>query len=265
MGYFDNITFLAAGDEAECTERRVLEEPPYALHFALSGRLDLAIGGAEPKRLTGPVAFWCCPGNRYEFGPTCKAGWHHIWVRFAGPGGRRVVEDGLVALSADGYLPVRVPGLFAECFGRLVELVVAADPRRQPERVMALQRLLAILWKDWYCEQSGTRHKEMEALIGEICARPRESYDFRQVAQERFHVSYRHFQRIFKEHADSSPYDFLLQSRMRWAARRLVEDDLPIGTVARQVGYQVPGEFSRMFKRKMGMSPQQFREFGLGA
>jgi AraC-like DNA-binding protein len=179
--------------------------------------------------------------------------------------GRRIIEDGFIPLSADSYLPVRVPGLFAECFGRLVDLVEAADPRRQPDRVMALQRLLAILWKDWRGDQSGPRHRQMETLVGEICAQPCEEYDFRRLARERFHLSYRHFQRVFKEHTGRPPYDFLLQCRMRWAARRLVEDDLPIATIARQVGYDVAGEFSRMFKRKMGMSPQQFREFGLGA
>ena len=56
------------------------------------------------------------------------------------------------------------------------------------------------------------------------------------------------------------PGAFLTRWRLDNAARLLRQTDLPVATVASQVGYQSEFSFSRAFKRARGRSPLQFRK-----
>jgi AraC-like DNA-binding protein len=54
----------------------------------------------------------------------------------------------------------------------------------------------------------------------------------------------------------------ILTARLNEAKTLLAESDLPIATIARQVGYDDPAYFSRLFSARVGQSPREFRRFG---
>jgi AraC-like DNA-binding protein len=66
------------------------------------------------------------------------------------------------------------------------------------------------------------------------------------------------FARKFRELVDCGPMDFLLDVRMRRAARRLADDDADLKSVARAVGYRSTAAFSVAFKRWSGVAPSRF-------
>jgi AraC-like DNA-binding protein len=53
--------------------------------------------------------------------------------------------------------------------------------------------------------------------------------------------------------------DFLHHYRLQEAAARLVNDDLPVLTIALECGYGSIGPFNRAFKQRMGMTPSEYR------
>jgi AraC-like DNA-binding protein len=53
--------------------------------------------------------------------------------------------------------------------------------------------------------------------------------------------------------------DFLHHYRVREAAARLSQEDLPILTIALECGYGSIGPFNRAFKERMGMTPSEYR------
>ncbi len=65
---------------------------------------------------------------------------------------------------------------------------------------------------------------------------------------------------IFKEKMDKSPQEFLMQVRMSKACELLLNTDVPINVVAREVGYEDQMAFSKMFRKKNGLSPDQYRK-----
>ncbi|MFJ4081203.1 AraC family transcriptional regulator [Streptomyces iakyrus] len=64
----------------------------------------------------------------------------------------------------------------------------------------------------------------------------------------------------FKEAAGVPPLTYLLNWRMRLAARELRQREAPVAAIAAQVGYTSESAFSNAFKRTMGMSPRRYRD-----
>lgn len=73
-------------------------------------------------------------------------------------------------------------------------------------------------------------------------------------------MSLRNFQRIFKDATGLSPNDFLLERRIQHASKLLTGTDLAIYDVSGQVGIEDWFYFSKVFKKKFGISPLGYRK-----
>jgi PAS domain S-box-containing protein len=107
--------------------------------------------------------------------------------------------------------------------------------------------------------QSAHHRDEVEQIARAVRNDPFGSFDFRAEAR-RVNVSYSHFRRLFREYMGRSPRDYQLLWRMRRAARELRHSDRPVKAVAIQAGYENPADFSRAFKRQIGLSPTEYRD-----
>ena len=65
---------------------------------------------------------------------------------------------------------------------------------------------------------------------------------------------------LFKAQMHLSPQEYLMNVRMEKSRELLLKTDLPINVVAREVGYEDQLAFSRMFRKKAGLSPEQYRK-----
>lgn len=66
---------------------------------------------------------------------------------------------------------------------------------------------------------------------------------------------------LFKKEMGISFKDYLISFRINRALEILQEKDLPLWMVADMVGYPDYAQFSKIFKRKMGMSPSQYEHY----
>ncbi|NIK70393.1 MULTISPECIES: response regulator [unclassified Paenibacillus] len=66
--------------------------------------------------------------------------------------------------------------------------------------------------------------------------------------------------RIFKRETGMSISDYLLQQRLHIAAELLTNTDLAVSAVASRIGYANFSHFSRIFKKYMGINPQEYRQ-----
>jgi AraC-like DNA-binding protein/DNA gyrase inhibitor GyrI len=72
-----------------------------------------------------------------------------------------------------------------------------------------------------------------------------------------------HFVRIFLAYTGETPFDFLRRVRLITAVGMLQDD--PAGSIteiALSVGYETPSAFNKVFKKKLGLSPGEFRNLG---
>ena len=66
--------------------------------------------------------------------------------------------------------------------------------------------------------------------------------------------------RLFRRFAGNSPYEYLVQLQMEYAAGLLRQSGLLVKEVAAKMGYSNPYHFSRLFKRVHGMAPTAFAD-----
>jgi AraC-like DNA-binding protein len=62
--------------------------------------------------------------------------------------------------------------------------------------------------------------------------------------------------------AGTTPQEVILTTRMNQAKALLAESDLPVAVIAREVGYEDPAYFSRLFSARVGHAPRTFRQIG---
>lgn len=70
----------------------------------------------------------------------------------------------------------------------------------------------------------------------------------------------RTFTRRFHLATGASPLEYVHQLRLNQARRLLESTDLSIQVVARELGYEDPSFFSRLFKREVSLTPAQYRK-----
>lgn len=77
---------------------------------------------------------------------------------------------------------------------------------------------------------------------------------------ERIHTSPRHLQRIFKSLTGSTFSSYIEQTRLQHICEELEQTDETIEQLALRHGFKNANYFHRVFKRKFGMTPQQYRQ-----
>lgn len=98
----------------------------------------------------------------------------------------------------------------------------------------------------------------IERLKRDLPARLREDLTAETLA-EIAGVSLRTLQRVFRERFDTSPMTWLMEARLREAARLIRAGDDPVTKIAYRVGFKDPSHFTRRFKARFGVSPNEYR------
>jgi two-component system response regulator YesN len=75
----------------------------------------------------------------------------------------------------------------------------------------------------------------------------------------RLEVTSTYLSRLFKEELGKNFKEYLTEFKIEQAKRLLEETDLPIETIARQVGYHNHNQFARMFKKSEQLSAMEYR------
>ena len=68
-----------------------------------------------------------------------------------------------------------------------------------------------------------------------------------------------YFSKLFKKRKKLTFIDYLTNRRLEEAGKLLAETDLSIKEISREVGYNDPNYFTRVFKRVLSISPTSFR------
>ncbi len=78
----------------------------------------------------------------------------------------------------------------------------------------------------------------------------------------RLGVSYGWLRRTFQQHTGLSPHQYLLELRLIRARHLLSHNTLPVKQVAREAGFEDEHYFCRLFRRKTGVTPTEWRSRG---
>lgn len=74
-----------------------------------------------------------------------------------------------------------------------------------------------------------------------------------------FNLSTSHFSRMFSKRTRHSPVDYFIRLKMQHACQLLDYSQLRIYEIGREIGYDDPYYFSRVFTKMIGVSPSKYR------
>lgn len=86
----------------------------------------------------------------------------------------------------------------------------------------------------------------------------KEDFDVEKLT-EYVHISRYHYDRLFKECCGLTPYAYYKNVKIEKLKEKLCETNLTIGAVFAECGLDYSGNFSRMFKKIVGMTPSEYR------
>lgn len=109
-------------------------------------------------------------------------------------------------------------------------------------------------------EKSARTNKDprITIIVDTIVTHPEKNFTSKELC-EMAGFSESTLRRLFKEQTGKTVYDFIKDTKMTNAARKLLVTNEPISSIAYALGYETPSYFSKCFKEVFGLSPQDYR------
>ena len=217
--------------------------------------------GADQKRhsVSAGDLFLLFPGVRHAYSPSPETGWHEYWVGFAGNHALRLRENGLITPEK----PIHRIGLNQEVmvdFEQAIQLCRLQPPGFQVLLGAIVIQLLAHIHACGIRAKTTHGDREcVETARSIMLMRLERGIDVENIAAE-VGLSYSRLRRIFQHYTGLTPYRYFLQLRIRRAKELLQEHRLSIKEIASRMNFENQYYFSRLFKKKTGLSPSQWRK-----
>jgi len=235
---------------------RVLREYQFVYISAGEGALEMA---RSRWRITPGQAFILFPGAWHRYRPDARTGWSEHWVGCDGPVVRRLIRHGFFS-PLRPVLRVREEDLLLGAFSSVIETIHAGRPALQQVTSGAALYILSLLYSAQQPGQEGGRNVARaihEAMHG--MADPTQPAPPLPELAHRLGVSYTWFRRMFTHHTGLSPHQYRLQIKLGRARTLLSDTALTVKEVAFRCGFENEHYFNRLFKRKTGRAPGEWR------
>lgn len=185
----------------------------------------------------------------------------YIHLDFYIPGQNRQAEiDG--AWLPSRYVPFGDAAAFELLLMRVVRLMDTRRAVAEFEAKLVVQQALLEVYRQDAANQ-GMIAAGLDARIDKVITHVRNHPDVRlslEQAAALSTLSPDYFSRLFKSTTGTSYREYVLQTRLERARYFLEETDLPVGQIARLLGYDDIFLFSRQFKQHYGYPPSKTRK-----
>lgn len=234
----------------------------YHLHVILGGRGMLNVEGI-PYTLYRGQMFVTKPGEDTWYRADEKDPWSYCWMSFDGNQAARYIEEAGMPKGLnwrDSYTDPRQYYNFVKDILDRPEMTLANDLRR----FSSLLQFLALAIETEENKQPVSRHENdlnssvyVDKAITYIQANF-SNIKINDVARN-IGINRSYLTKIFKKKIGMSPQEYLMQWKLNYACKLLLETDAQIQDVARRVGYDNLLTFSKIFKGRFGVSPKNYR------
>jgi AraC-like DNA-binding protein len=193
------------------------------------------------------------PGEKYRYVPDPETGWTGYWIGFSGTVPeewikQKLLDEVITIHPAFNQKEMRFP------FEEALSFVQSGNHALQPLIASCVMRIFAYLTENRYERLNRVNYDIIEqatSIFEKIISQP---MDMEQLTKL-LNVNYQYLRDHFKEKTGLSPYQYFLQMKINKAKELLQEGSLSIKEISYKLSFDSPYYFSRLFKKKTGISP----------
>jgi AraC-like DNA-binding protein len=196
------------------------------------------------------------PGEKHRYAPDPETGWTEYWIGFSGTVPAEWTKRGLLEAAITVH-PILNQKTMRLPFEEALNFAQNENHALQALIVSCVTRIFAWLIEDRHARSSQVSHDTIEQAKSIF-----EKSIYHPVDMEWLttilNVNYQHLRDKFREKTGLSPYQYFLQMKINKAKELLQEGTLSIKEISYKLSFESPYYFSRLFKKKTGVSPSQW-------
>lgn len=200
------------------------------------------------------------PGEWHRFKPNPQTGWDEFWVGFKGDFIEKMVDQHFIS-KQNAIWEIGLHESIIHLF-RSIEKTQTELPFCQPlvsgivmyllGKIQSIKRLQSFTEEDNAVAIINKAKIILKTNLDQDCAMER-------IAQE-LNVSYAWFRKAFKTHTGIAPNQYLLKLKIEKAKILLDDPSKTIKEIAFSLNFESAFYFSKLFKEKIGVSPELYRK-----
>lgn len=236
----------------------------HAVMYVLKGRGCYQDAGTPRREVLPGTAFYLYPGRWHNFDPDPGTVWTEYWVLFDGADAERRFGKLLPPPERPLHAVGREQAL-VEAYEELYDVWLFGGRGGARYSTYLLHRILTRL--NLAVEGLAfPRRNELVHRARELVGRSlgASDVDFQGFAA-RQGMSYERFRKSFRAATGLAPKQYHLAARINRARERLMTPGLSVKEIAGELGFEDALYFSRLFRARVGLSPQGYRRKVLGS
>jgi AraC-like DNA-binding protein len=231
----------------------------YYVVFITKGRGVFESAKTEPTTVKAGTCFFLYPGTWHRYKPNLESGWEEYWVGFKGDYPDKLMFQDFFQPERP-FIYVGMNHALLSLFHSLLDTVDKSD-QGYPQVIAGITlQILGLLnsvalYDPVANDSVGKLITKAKFLIQESLEKP---IDLNSLVKE-LPMGYSSFRKAFKNITGESPNQYHLNLRLNRAKDLLLATNLNINEVAYQTGFESVFYFSKLFKKKNGVSPKYYR------
>ena len=231
----------------------------YQLLYILDGVGEFESEMSESLTINAGSIVMLFPDVWHRYRPKRTRGWTEMWVGFEGTIADRWIEKGFFSR----HTPItqsKSIGMFKGYFESMITEVKNGNTGYQQSISADLTKLLTKVYVDNKMVVSGGDY--MNSIIKDarsiMLNNLLKKCDMQELANS-LNVSYEHFRRSFKQATGHAPGQYFIQLKLNHAKELLCSSEASIKSISNKLDFESPYYFSKLFKKKNGVSPKKWR------
>lgn len=234
----------------------------YLIKYTVSGGGLLDYQGQQYMISPGQI-YWieCRKKHSYRTNPSVGS-WHTVWVHFYGANAQFYYD---MYMKQTGSSPVSSIPVDSPVYNILCSLLEQSGSNTyQQKNDLILANLLSQLITECTLVSMAADHPDdipqtVRSVQLYLMQNHQKKITLEQLGQQ-FNINPFYLQKQFKRYVGQSPAEYLIYLRMTASKELLRNSQKSISEIARQVGIDNLGYFTRLFKKQEGMTPQEYRK-----
>ncbi|NMA65215.1 MAG: AraC family transcriptional regulator [Clostridiaceae bacterium] len=235
----------------------------FIIHIVHKGQGSFTSNGKTYKLKTGQ-GFLICPGQIVQYEADASFPWTYSWVGFHGLKSEAILKS--AALTSENPVFECSNNSYKDLMINTLNSMIAELRREKVSELMLagyLYLFLSYLVKNQKKILHVSRNvKNTDKYVSDAIDYIEKNYarhiTVGEVAQT-INIDRSYLSSLFNKFLGISPRDFIIKYRMDKACELLKNPQLSVGDVARSVGYEDPFQFSKTFKKTIGLPPLKYR------